>query len=204
MKTTTIVALVSFAGAASIATLDAAVRSRSNAAMTRAANQFLQTLTPEQRVKAAFKFDSTERFNWFFTPVPRLGLPLKEMTEPQRTAARALLATGVSQRGLLKANTIIELELVLREMETGRITRDPELYFVSIFGTPSETQPWGVAIRGAPPVAQLHGERFVNGCLCTVVLRSKSGECSHGTPGRHPRSCPGRGPRPRLHELTRR
>jgi hypothetical protein len=148
MKATTVVALVSFAGAASIASLDASVRRSANAAMTRAANEFLGTLDAEQRARATFPFDSTERLNWHFIPRTRLGLPFKQMTEPQRAAARALLATGLSQRGVSKANSIIDLELVLREMGGSPTQRDPEQYFFSIFGTPSESQPWGWRFEG--------------------------------------------------------
>jgi hypothetical protein len=149
MRVTTIVAIAAFAGAGTIATLDAAgARARSNAAMTRAATSFLQSLTPEQRAKATFAFDHAERLNWHFIPRTRLGLPFKEMTEAQRGAARVLLQTGVSQRGVLKVNSIIDLENVLREMGGNPVQRDPENYFFSVFGTPSESQPWGWRFEG--------------------------------------------------------
>lgn len=148
MKATTIVAIVSFAGAGAIASLDAATRSRSPAAMTRAAAQFLTGLTAEQRTKAAFAFADSERFNWHFIPRTRLGLPYKQMTEPQRTNARVLLQTGLSQAGMRKADNIIELELVLREMGGSATMRDPEQYFFSVFGSPSETEPWGWRFEG--------------------------------------------------------
>jgi hypothetical protein len=124
---------------------------RPAAAMTSAANGFLATLTPEQKAKATFVFADTERVNWHFVPRERKGLPFKEMTEPQRTAARRLLQTGLSQKGYLKAQTIIELENVLRELEAARggtLVRDPEMYFFSIFGTPSTTEAWGWRFEG--------------------------------------------------------
>jgi hypothetical protein len=148
MKTTSVVALASFAAAASIATLHATTRVPANVAMTRAANTFLQSLDADQRARATFPFDTTERLNWHFVPRTRLGLPFKQMTEPQRTIARALLQTGVSQGGLVKVDAIIELELVLRELGGSPAQRDPEQYFFSIFGTPSETQPWGWRFEG--------------------------------------------------------
>jgi hypothetical protein len=50
----------------------------------------------------------------------------------------------------MKATTIMSLEQVLREMEgpNGRFTRDPELYYFSIFGEPSTTGTWGWRLEG--------------------------------------------------------
>jgi hypothetical protein len=124
------------------------LREPATTAMVRAANEFLGSLTPEQRSKVAFAFADAERLNWHFIPRERRGLPFKEMTEPQRDFARRLLQTGLSQRGYLKAQTIIELELVLRELGGRPEVRDPELYFFSIFGTPSNTQLWGWRTEG--------------------------------------------------------
>src|SRR5688572_9376335 len=89
---------------------------QATAEMARAATAFVASLTDEQRAKAQFDFGDAERLNWHFVPRARRGLPLKEMTPPQRERARALLQAGLSQRGYLKASTIMELDLVLREM----------------------------------------------------------------------------------------
>ncbi|MEO6787752.1 MAG: DUF3500 domain-containing protein [Chthoniobacteraceae bacterium] len=110
--------------------------------MAKAANAFLSSLTPEQKAHATFPFESDakgERVNWHFIPRVRKGLPLKDMTDAQRTLARALLKTGLSDDGYKKAETIQSLENILREMEkdtTGK--RDPLKYYVSVFGTPGE------------------------------------------------------------------
>jgi len=119
--------------------------------MAAAANNFLVALTPEQKAKAAFEFKDGERTNWHFIPRARKGLPIKEMTQEQRLLAHALLASGMSHRGLGKALSIMSLEAVLAILEkdkTGGATRDPELYFVSIFGTPGGAQPWGWRFEG--------------------------------------------------------
>src|SRR5258707_29737 len=71
--------------------------------MSAAANNFLSALDPQQRAKAVFEFKEDERFNWHFIPKPRKGLPFGEMTTPQRLLAHALLSTGLSQRGYMKA-----------------------------------------------------------------------------------------------------
>ena len=118
--------------------------------MAAAANNFLSTLNADQKAKATFPFPDAERENWHFIPRPRKGLPMKEMTQEQRLLAQALLATGLSNRGYAKAVSIMSLEAVLAELEkgkTGGAVRDPEMYFVSIFGTPG-TEPWGWRLEG--------------------------------------------------------
>ena len=119
-----------------------------NAAMVQAAEAFLASLEPEQRSKALFEFEDAERLNWHFVPRARRGLSLREMSPEQRELARGILQAGLSRRGYLTASTIIELELVLREMGEDPSVRDPELYFFSIFGTPSHAEPWGFRAEG--------------------------------------------------------
>ena len=112
-----------------------AEQGRPQVAMANAANTFLTKLDDAQRAKVQFEFASEERFNWHYIPRARKGLPLAEMTPPQRDAAMALLKTGLSASGFTRAEAIRSLELVLRAMEK-RDSRDPEQYFFSIFGTP--------------------------------------------------------------------
>lgn len=117
--------------------------------MLTAAKSFLATLTPDQKAKAMFEFAGTERQNWHFIPKERKGLPLKEMTIAQRHLATALLASAMSSRGMIKATTIMSLEQILLEMEQGKgPLRDPERYFFSIFGTPTDNGTWGWRCEG--------------------------------------------------------
>jgi hypothetical protein len=122
-------------------------------AMADAANAFLKDLNADQRSKASFKFDDDTRFEFRFTPRARTGLPLKEMNEAQRAKAHALVKTGLSMRGYTTATAIIDLENVLKAIEPPRtgpnaIVRDPELYFVSIYGEPGGAAPWGWKFEG--------------------------------------------------------
>lgn len=119
--------------------------------MAAAANGFLATLSQEQKAKACFKFEDAERKNWHFIPRTRLGLNLKEMRPDQRLMAQALLASGLSSKGYGKALGVMSLDAILAELEKGqpnKPVRDPELYFFSIFGTPSDAQPWGWRLEG--------------------------------------------------------
>jgi hypothetical protein len=117
--------------------------------MTECANRFLAALDVQQRAKASFSFDTDERLNWHFVPRERQGVPLREMTPYQKHLASALLAAGLSQTGYIKAVTIISLEEVLRiiENDSGEV-RNPELYYFSVFGTPTDTGTWGYRVEG--------------------------------------------------------
>lgn len=117
--------------------------------MAQAADNLLASLTPEQRAKATFEFKDEERLNWHFIPRDRKGLPLKDLTVPQRHLAYALLNSAMSQRGFMKAATIMSLEQILKEIEqNGRMVRDAELYYFSIFGKPGKTEAWGWRVEG--------------------------------------------------------
>jgi hypothetical protein len=116
--------------------------------MVTAARSFLASLTPEQKQKAQLPFQGDERMNWFYTPVPRKGLPLKEMTDAQRRAAMDLLRAGLSEKGYTKAETIRALEDVLVELGGNPRQRDKELYFFTVFGEPGAKATWGWRYEG--------------------------------------------------------
>lgn len=118
------------------------------ATMAGAAHALLASLDDAQKAKAQFAFDAEERFNWHFTPVPRAGLPLKQMTPAQREKAFALLHVGLSEKGYSKAEAIRALEPVLAEIEHDPVKRDPDLYYVTVFGEPSAVGTWGWRYEG--------------------------------------------------------
>jgi Protein of unknown function (DUF3500) len=110
---------------------------------------FLRSLTSEQRRRAAFAIESSERLDWHFIPRDRPGLPLDAMDEGQRAAARALLRAALSDTGYRKATDIMRLEDVLRALErVRRHRRDPDNYAWSIFGDPASEGPWGFRVEG--------------------------------------------------------
>jgi hypothetical protein len=117
--------------------------------MATAAAAFLGALTPEQRRQGQLAFDDPERANWHYVPAARKGLAFKQMSAEQRRLARALLASGLSRGGNDKALDIINLETILGELEKGTgPTRDPELYYVTVFGSPEGSAPWGWRVEG--------------------------------------------------------
>lgn len=126
-----------------------APRFRSDSQATQAARQFLASLEPAQAKKARYDFDNPERFNWHFVPKDRNGLSFKEMTTGQRQAATTLLRAGASADGVKRLETLRQMENVLKEIEQGRgPVRDAELYFVTVFGEPSDKGIWGWRYEG--------------------------------------------------------
>lgn len=122
-----------------------------------AAQAFLASLAPEQKQQATFPFDSKERTNWNFIPLQdnktkmatRKGLPLEAMNDEQRKKAFELLKSGTSAYGAETAQLIMSLEGILRDVEKGgAMIRNPQWYFVTVFGTPSKTGKWGWRIEG--------------------------------------------------------
>jgi Protein of unknown function (DUF3500) len=127
--------------------LGAYVKQQAPSIMTIATKNFINSLEPWQKTAVTFKMEDEERANWFYTPVPRKGLALHDMKPYQRQLAMAMLAAGLSQRGFIKATTIMSLDEILLVVEpTPR--RDPDNYYISIFGEPSETGEWGYRFEG--------------------------------------------------------
>jgi Protein of unknown function (DUF3500) len=121
------------------------------AAVEAAARSFLASLSPDDRGRATFPFASAERTRWHWTvpaSVPRNGLPLGAMSAGQRRLALALLRSSSSPAGYRKALDIMALQGVLQRMSTGVDDPfDPNLYFVSVFGTPG-ARAWGWRLEG--------------------------------------------------------
>jgi hypothetical protein len=78
--------------------------------VVRAADNFLETLTSDQREKVLYKFDdATQRARWSNFPtgfVARGGISLKQMSAPQQEAVMKLLGTVLSPMGVEKVNEI--------------------------------------------------------------------------------------------------
>src|SRR5262245_20048656 len=114
-----------FAGAmvAALAVGSVVGAERSAANMSSAATKFVASLSPEQRQKATFAFDTEERRHWHFIPTemfPRQGLLLRDMNDAQRKLAHDLMKSALSQRGYMTASSIMELEKVLGAIEAAQ------------------------------------------------------------------------------------
>jgi hypothetical protein len=130
--------------------IDGVARMRSAAVMAESANKFLASLSSEQKAKAVFSFNDEQRFDFHFIPRDRKGVPLKDLNQDQRKLAMEFMKSGLGAAGYQKATTIISLEPILAELEGPgrRFPRDPELYYFSVFGTPSAKNIWGWRVEG--------------------------------------------------------
>jgi Protein of unknown function (DUF3500) len=111
--------------------------------MAQAVSLLLAALDGDARPKATYAFGDSERQRWHWTTpsgFPRNGLPLRDMTPDQRSLALALLRASVSESGYQKALDIMSLQ---RELGN-----DPDLYYVTVFGTPGGADPWGWRFEG--------------------------------------------------------
>jgi hypothetical protein len=122
------------------------------ARIVRAANRFLATLDQEERESVLFAFDNdAQRARWSNLPVQmssRAGLRLGSLNTDQRSTAMALLAAVLSPRGYEKVQQIMDGDEVLKTSERNNPMFGRDLYYISILGTPSDTQPWMLQFGG--------------------------------------------------------
>jgi hypothetical protein len=115
--------------------------------MARGAHHFLQSLVGENGQQARIAFDDPERSNWHYIPRERRGVSYKKLTPAQKKLADALLVSGLSTRGMQKSLDIMYLDQILFEIQK-RDIRDPDLYYVSVFGDPLAARDWGWRVEG--------------------------------------------------------
>jgi len=114
-----------------------------------AAEAFLDGLTESQLDKTTFPLEGDEWRRWDNRPrVPRQGVGFDEMSEQQRALAFDLLGAGLSARGLEKVDNIMKLNETLAEMRNDWETFGHWLYWITVMGEPSDTEPWGWQLDG--------------------------------------------------------
>ncbi|HEX4972074.1 MAG TPA: DUF3500 domain-containing protein [Steroidobacteraceae bacterium] len=115
-----------------------------------ATEKFLAALTEEQRRKTTFPVDDVEWRKWmnqsFYV---RQGVSFREMSEAQRVAAFGLLGAALSAKGLKLSQDIMKLNHTLGELNHDNFAEyDEWLYWITVMGTPSKTEPWGFQLDG--------------------------------------------------------
>ncbi|HEY3441941.1 MAG TPA: DUF3500 domain-containing protein [Paludibaculum sp.] len=116
----------------------------------RAAEAWLNTLSAAQRDKTTFAIDDDEWRKWmnqhFYV---RQGVSFLEMSESQREAAVGLLRASLSAKGLQLTRDIMRLNHTLAELNNNDFEQYGEwLYWITIMGKPSATEPWGWQLDG--------------------------------------------------------
>ena len=123
----------------------------STAPIVNSATDFLNSLTSEQLERTTFEFDDEEWRKWCNVDngiYNRQGISLKEMTDAQKQAAFHLMQNSLSAKGLQLSRDIMKTDQTLKEINSGSPIYDEELYFFTVMGTPSTSEPWGWQIDG--------------------------------------------------------
>jgi len=121
----------------------------STEAVRHAAEAFLASLTAEQRAKTMFAIDDPEWRKWmnqhFYV---RQGVSFKEMTDRQRAAAFDLMRASLSAKGVQLTRNIMRLNETLAELTNDHEFLGEWLYYMTVMGQPSATEPWGWQFDG--------------------------------------------------------
>jgi hypothetical protein len=126
--------------------------------MASAAAALCNAVTVEQRYVLnpdleAFDLESSRR-HWTYLPVTeRPGLPLRELSDPQRKLAHELVIASVSMRGYAQVVSVMAMEHVRRALIAAATPErahvfDPERYYFRVFGRPGGAEPWGWQLAG--------------------------------------------------------
>ncbi|MFD5625947.1 DUF3500 domain-containing protein [Streptomyces sp. NPDC127072] len=119
-----------------------------------AAKAWLASLTASQREAVAFPVQVSDYTQdqwrlWTNADGDRdAGLSLQDMTKAQRLKAPAILKAGMSARGLRNADKVRHLNLYGGQLVDLTDQFNDELYWLTIMGTPSATEPWGWQFEG--------------------------------------------------------
>jgi hypothetical protein len=122
----------------------------STAPIKAAAQAFLASLLPEQREAATFDLDSDSWRSWsnVHMYLMRHGVCMEQMSEPQREAAYDLMRSTLSKAGFETSLGIMRLNETIREITGRDVEFSDLLYWFSVMGEPSDTEPWGWQIDG--------------------------------------------------------
>jgi hypothetical protein len=120
------------------------------ASLLEAARAFLAALTPPQRTAVCFAIEAEAWRHWsnIHPWLMRHGVCLADLDGNGRERALALVRETMSAAGYRSARDVMRLNEHMLEI-TGKAEEYGEwLYWVSLFGTPSPSEPWGWQIDG--------------------------------------------------------
>ena len=123
-----------------------------SARMAKATTAFLAGLAEPAKGRATTEFEDPERRTWAFGPVQREGVALGDLSTEDMKRLDTLLETAFTDAGMRAWREIRALESVLRELESRpdrpATHRDPDLYWLRVYGTPSEEARWSWRFEG--------------------------------------------------------
>lgn len=114
-----------------------------------AAEKFIASLTGVQLARTMFPVDDAQWRKWmnqhFYV---RQGISLGEMTDAQREAAFGLMRASLSAKGFELTRNVMRLNETLAELAGDPVFLGEWLYWITILGKPSATEPWGWQFSG--------------------------------------------------------
>ena len=111
--------------------------------------KFLDALNQEQKHKTMFPIDATEWQRWSNTDFyRRKGICLCDLNEVQKELAIDILKGSLSPMGFEKSNNVMKMEAYLGRIVNKTERFNSDLYWLTIMGNPSETEPWGWQLDG--------------------------------------------------------
>jgi hypothetical protein len=133
------------------------VSGANTAAVVKAADAFLATLSSNQRDAIQLEFnDEGKKTSWSNLPAalsPRKGIPLGDMNATQSKAALALMKVALSDQGYEELSDVREADDYLAAQASsgggpGAGDYGAGNYYFVFYGTPSATQPWLLQYTG--------------------------------------------------------
>jgi len=119
------------------------------AAMITSAQAFIATLDTDALKTAVLQpFDERHKLAYEPQVAERPGASFMMLSESQKEKALALVRAGLSEEGFEKAETVRALENNKAATGFQINMRDPEYYWLAIYGEPSETGAWGWQLEG--------------------------------------------------------
>ncbi|MFF0944443.1 DUF3500 domain-containing protein [Kocuria sp. CPCC 205300] len=150
-SSTSVAAEATTAASASSESTSATTTEETIAATAVAAEEFLATLSAEQREALLHSYDDgTRTTSWSNFPVifvERAGLNLTDLTEEQQTAAMEVLDALLSDEGYATVTGIMGGDEFLLENSTST-EESLGQYYIAFFGDPSDTGAWEVQFGG--------------------------------------------------------
>ena len=143
------------------------VRSQTLDEITTVTNNFLKSLNEQQLQQVSYDFNDTARTKWTNLPVglaPRPGIKYGDLSAESKIQFHHILTTLLSSQGYLKTTSIMRLDDILNEVyerayknkeiddnlikELRDLKWDYTHYFISVYGKPDASVPWGLKFEG--------------------------------------------------------
>lgn len=123
----------------------------STSSIKNSVENFLLSLTKDQKKSCFFPIDSREWRRWTNIDIAeykRTGIGLPDLSQEQKGLAFQILKESLSPKGFKKTQDIMKMEGYLARLANDFLNLGPELYWFTFMGEPSVSEPWGWQFDG--------------------------------------------------------